>query len=297
MGFSTAAAVATDVGASVATDAVATDVGASIIDTSALDAFSTSALDAGGSSIFSGITADTIGTSALDTSIGSGLTGEFAAGAAGSGGDLLSSITSNLGAASGIASQVGQVAGAILKPASTLQAGNAAYETGLQSAQNQLALAQQYDFKSNEAIFNSKVADANYEYETNKSVSDDARLRQQNIQTIGSEAAVQGASGVDVNSGSAVDTRVANANNGELNVLLQNYEATQRERADLIQEQDQTTQADQYSKAASQAEQNSGLYSAAASTKLENARVSSVIQGLNALPDFVNSGSKLLSML
>lgn len=255
------------------------DVGASAVASLGFDAAAGAVGDAGLESIISA------GVTTTDSMAAPG----FFSGV----GDAISSALPAMSALQSGSSLIGGLSG----PASSLSSGNAGYASGLQSSNVQLQNAQRYDFLSNQAIYNSNISQANFEYEQNKSTSDDARLRDRNSQTIGNEAAVQGASGVDVNSGSALDTRVANSNNGELNVLLQNYEARQRERGDLIQEQASADQANQYTQSAAQSRANSGYYSAAAATSLESGRVSAVVKGLSSLPDFVNSGSKLVGMI
>lgn len=224
----------------------------------------------------------------------------MALGSFGDVGDLVSAIVSPqaktaTGASTGTAvgNLLGNLAGSAEQVAGAYEKGQATVFNTMQSATKQATDASNYTYKAEESVFNSNVALLNAQYEAEKDASDTFAADQNTYRKLGTQAAIQGASGVDINEGSALDVRIDTAQTAELNTLLTSFQSKQKQQAFQLQSEADLRQADQYTQAASQASKNSAEYKKQAGKE----NTASILSAVSKSGNLLKAGSAILDYL
>lgn len=224
----------------------------------------------------------------------------MAIGSFGDVGDLVSAIISPQAKSAPSASTgtvvgnlLGNLAGSAEQVFGAYEKGQATVFNTLQSATKQATDANNYTYKANEAVFNSNVALLNAHYEAEKDAADTFASEQNTYRTIGTQQATQGASGVDVNEGTALDVRIDTAETSQLNTLLASYTSKERQLGYNMQSEEDLRQADQYNSAASQASKNSAAYKKQA----DKEKSASILSAVSKSGNLLKAGASILGYL
>jgi hypothetical protein len=215
-------------------------------------------------------------------------------------GDLVSAIISpqattpsNASKGTTVGNLLGNLVGSAEQVYGAYEKGQSSVLTSLQSATKQAQDAENYTYKAQESVFNSNIALLNAHYEAEKNAADVFSSNQNSYRTTGTQAAIQSASGVNINEGTALDVRIATAETNQLNTMLTSFQSKQREQGFNLQSQEDLRQADQNTKAAAAASKNSSAYKKAASKENTASILSSVTKSGNLL----RAGANILGYL
>lgn len=215
-------------------------------------------------------------------------------------GDLVSAIISpqaksapNATGGTVVGNLLGNLVGSAEQVAGAYEKGQSTVFNTMQSATKQAQDATNYTYKAQESVFNSNVALLNEQYEAQKDAADTFAANQTTYRTLGTQAATQGASGVDINEGSALDVRIDTAETAQLNTLLTSFTSKQRQQGYQLQSEEDLRQADQYTQSAAAASKNAATYQKEAGKE----KTASILSAVSKSGNLLKAGASILGYL